>query len=157
MKHGGNIYRFAEHLGCLPEQVLDFSANINPKQAVDLGCLQQLQIGPYADPDYSLLKQAIRRRYWYPANADIEVFNGASAAIFALLRRLQPKDLVLYTPLYGEYAHIARQLGCKLYNINRFSQLMADIPKHSTVIFVNPSTPDGQLYDMPDLLALWQA
>ena len=40
MKHGGNIYQFAELIGCLPEQVLDFSANINPEQAVDLSCLQ---------------------------------------------------------------------------------------------------------------------
>ena len=137
--------------------MLDFSANINPEQAVDLSCLQQVPLGPYADPDYSLLKQAIRGRYGYPAHADIEVFNGASAAIFALLRSLQPLDIVLYTPLYGEYAHIAGELGCKLHNINRFSQLMLDIPKHSTVIFVNPSTPDGQLYDMQELLAAWQA
>jgi threonine-phosphate decarboxylase len=156
MKHGGNIYQFAGLIGCRPEEVLDFSANINPEQAVDLSCLQQVQLGPYADPDYSLLKQAIRRRYGYPVNADIEVFNGASAAIFALLRSLHPKDLVLYTPLYGEYAHIAGELGCKVQNINRFSQLRVDIPKYSTVIFVNPSTPDGQLYDMQDLLARWQ-
>jgi threonine-phosphate decarboxylase len=156
MNHGGNIYQFARRLGCLPEQVLDFSANINPEQAVDLSCLQTVQLTPYADPDYGLLKQAIRRRYPAPAGVDIEVFNGASAAIFALLRSLQPKDLVLYTPLYGEYAHIAEELGCRVHNINRFDQLMTDIPKHSTVIFVNPSTPDGHLYDLQALLALWQ-
>jgi threonine-phosphate decarboxylase len=157
MNHGGNIYQFAKRLGCQPEQVLDFSANINPVQAVDLSCLQDVQLTPYADPDYSLLKQAIRQRYPVPAVVDIELFNGASAAIFALLRRVQPKDLVLYTPLYGEYAHIAGELGCTVHNINRFNEVIADIPEHSTVIFVNPSTPDGQLYDMPDLLAKWQA
>ena len=157
MKHGGNIYQYAERIGCLPEQVLDFSANINPEQAVDLSCLQHVRLGPYADPDYGLLKQAISRRYPLPAGAAIDVFNGASAAIFALLRSLQPKDLVLYTPLYGEYAHIAKQLGCKLHNINRFDQLTAAVPKHSTVIFVNPSTPDGRLYDVQTLLPLWLA
>jgi threonine-phosphate decarboxylase len=157
MNHGGNIYQFAKRLGCLPEQVLDFSANINPKQAVDLSCLQDVQLTPYADPDYSLLKQAINQRYPSPAGVDLELFNGASAAIFALLRSLQPTDLVLYTPLYGEYAHIAGELGCTVHNINRFNGVMADIPEHSTVIFVNPSTPDGQLYDMPDLLQKWQA
>ncbi|MGZ8159832.1 MAG: aminotransferase class I/II-fold pyridoxal phosphate-dependent enzyme [Methylobacter sp.] len=157
MNHGGNIYRFAQRLGCLPEQVLDFSANINPVQAVDLNCLQGVQLTPYADPDYALLKQAINQRYPAPAGVDIELFNGASAAIFALLRSLQPKDLVLYTPLYGEYAHIAGELGCKVHNIDRFSRIMADIPEHSTVIFVNPSTPDGQLYDQQELLAKWQA
>jgi threonine-phosphate decarboxylase len=156
MNHGGNIYRFAERLGCLPEQVLDFSANINPAQAVDLSCLKNVPLTPYADPNYGLLKQAINRRYPTPGGADIEPFNGASAAIFALLRSLQPKDLVLYTPLYGEYAHIAGELGCTVHNINRFNGVMADIPERSTVIFVNPSTPDGQLYDMPNLLQKWQ-
>jgi threonine-phosphate decarboxylase len=158
MNHGGNIYQFAKRLSCQPEQVLDFSANINPKQAADLRCLQDVQLTPYADPDYSLLKRAIRQRYPVPAGVDIELFNGASAAIFALLRGLQQKDLVLYTPLYGEYAHIAGELGCTVHNINRFNGgVMADIPEHSTVIFVNPSTPDGQLYDMQDLLKKWQA
>lgn len=157
MNHGGNIYQFARRLGCLPEQVLDFSANINPKQAVDLNCLQGVQLTPYADPDYGLLKQAIDQRYPIPAGVDIELFNGASAAIFALLRGLQPKDLVLYTPLYGEYAHIAGELGCTVHNVNRFNHLLADVPERSTVIFVNPSTPDGQLYDLQELLATWQA
>ncbi len=157
MKHGGNIYQFARHLGCLPEQVLDFSSNINPEQAVDWRSLQQLSLGPYADPDYSLLKQAISHRYKMSANADIEVFNGASVAIFALLRWIQPQDLVLYTPLYGEYAHIAGELGCQVHNIDRFKPLTADIPKSSTVIFVNPSTPDGQLYNLQERLAAWQA
>jgi threonine-phosphate decarboxylase len=157
MNHGGNIYQFALRLGYLPEQVLDFSANINPEQAVDLSCLKGVQLTAYADPDYRLLKQAVKQRYAMSAGVDMELFNGASAAIFALLRSLQPKDLVLYTPLYGEYAHIAEELGCTVYNINRFKQLMAEIPERSTVIFVNPSTPEGQLYDMHDLLTKWQA
>ncbi len=157
MKHGGNIYQFAKHLGCLPEQVLDFSSNINPDQAVDWRTLQPVSLGPYADPDYSLLKQAISHRYKMPANADIEVFNGASAAIFSLLRWILPQDLVLYTPLYGEYAHIAGELGCQVHNIDRFKPLTTDIPKASTVIFVNPSTPDGQLYDLQERLTAWQA
>ncbi|MDP1772628.1 MAG: aminotransferase class I/II-fold pyridoxal phosphate-dependent enzyme [Methylobacter sp.] len=157
MNHGGNIYQFARRLGCQPEQVLDFSANINPVQAVDLNCLLKVQLTPYADPDYALLKQAINQRYPVPVGVDIELFNGASAAIFALLRGLQPKDLVLYTPLYGEYAHIAGELGCKVHNVGRFSRLMADVPERSTVIFVNPSTPDGQLYELQELLEKWQA
>jgi len=67
------------------------------------------------------VKQALKTRYPYPEGIDIEVFNGASAAIFALFRRLQPDDLVLYTPLYVEYAKIAGQLGCNLHHIDRFS------------------------------------
>jgi len=156
MKHGGNIYRFAEQAGCRPDQVLDFSANINPEQAVAPASLLPIALGPYADPEYTLLIQAIKARYPTPDGVEMEVFNGASAAIFALLRGLAPRDLVLYAPLYVEYAKIAGQLGCTLHAIDRFSRLTAAVPANSTVIFVNPSTPDGRLYDMRELLAQWR-
>lgn len=163
MQHGGNIYAFAAHVGCLPEQVLDFSANINPQQAVDLRDLLSVSLTPYSDPNYANLKQAITQRYPLPVNADIEVFNGASAAIFALLRHLQPCDVVLYAPLYGEYGRLAERLGCKIHIINRLAGWVSDsvtqqaIPKGSTVIFVNPATPDGTLYNLSELLAYWTA
>jgi len=156
MKHGGNIYQFAQQVGCKPEQVLDFSANIHPEPALDPASLLPIDLGPYADPDYTLLKQALQARYPYPPSADMEVFNGASAAIFALLRWLQPRDVVLYAPLYVEYAKIAGQLGCTLHTIDRFAGMHADVPENSTVIFVNPSTPDGRLYAMQELLAQWR-
>ncbi len=157
MKHGGNIVQFAQQWGCLPEEVLDFSANINPQQAVDLSCLQQVQLGPYSEPNYHQLKQAIQHRYPTTQGVDLEVFNGASAAIFALLRWLQPQTVVLYAPLYVEYAHIATAIGCQIHTLNRFQDTLTDIPNGSTVVFVNPATPDGQLYDLQDLLAAWQA
>ncbi|MEE9355881.1 MAG: aminotransferase class I/II-fold pyridoxal phosphate-dependent enzyme [Methylococcaceae bacterium] len=178
MMHGGNIYQFARHIGCQPGEVQDFSSNINPQQAVDSNVLLKVAVGPYAEPDYYELKQAICARYRPPSGVDIEVFNGASAAIYALLRWLQPKDIVLYTPMYSEYAQIAKQLGCNIHNIQRtftedcsttnievhplkLENLNAGasntIPRRSTVIFVNPSTPDGQLYNMQALLNEWQA
>jgi threonine-phosphate decarboxylase len=157
MRHGGNIVAFAAACGCLPEQVIDFSANINPQQAVNWQDLS-VSLTPYSDPDYGVLKQAITRRYPIPANANIEVFNGASAAIFALLRYLQPKDVVLYAPLYGEYERLAERLGCQMHIINRFVDgATQQIPQGATVIFVNPATPDGTLYDLTDLLTQWQA
>jgi threonine-phosphate decarboxylase len=160
MQHGGNIYAFARQSGCLPEQVVDFSANINPQQAVDLQSLLSVSLTPYADPHYGLLKQAIIQRYPIPDTADIEVFNGASAAIFALLRYLQPHNVVLYAPLYGEYQRLAEHLGCQIHIINRLANTVGcaqQIAKGSTVIFVNPSTPDGTLYDLSELLTQWQA
>lgn len=186
MQHGGNIYAFAAQVGCLPEQVLDFSANINPLQAVDVRDLLSVSLTPYSDPDYRLLKQAITARYPLPTNADIEVFNGASAAIFALMRYLQPRDVVLYAPLYGEYERLAERLGCNIHIINRLdsfrgvakecsgitprqtdgdnlidwvsdSVTQQEIPNGATVIFVNPATPDGTLYDLSDLFTQWTA
>ncbi|MEQ1530555.1 MAG: aminotransferase class I/II-fold pyridoxal phosphate-dependent enzyme [Methylococcales bacterium] len=156
-KHGGNIYQFAHQIGCLPEQVVDFSANINPQQALDWRTLP-VSLSAYAEPDYYALKQALHQRYPLPTMADSEVFNGASSAIFALLKHLQPNDVVLYTPIYLEYEGVAQQLGCRVHKIDRFTQaLLTEVPKNSTVIFVNPATPDGALNDLQDLLTHWQA
>lgn len=154
--HGGNIYQFAKELNCPANEIIDFSSNIHFHQAVDWRELE-LNLTPYADPNYSDLKRAISKRYDFSQTLELELFNGASSAIFALLRFLKPENLVLYAPLYGEYENVAKQLGCKIHKINRFSaDLLQPIPKNSTVIFVNPSTPDGKLYEIADLIAHWQ-
>ncbi|MDD5228489.1 MAG: aminotransferase class I/II-fold pyridoxal phosphate-dependent enzyme [Methylococcales bacterium] len=156
--HGGNIYAFAENLGCSPSDIIDFSSNIHFEQAVNWCELSNLNLVPYADPNYTDLKQTIKERYALVENTDLELFNGASAAIFALLRFLKPENLVFYAPLYGEYSNVAKEFEWNLHFINRFKDdLFAPVPKNSTVIFVNPSTPDGKIYDVDALFAHWKA
>lgn len=155
--HGGNIYQFAKELNCNPNEIIDFSSNIHFHQAVNWRELA-INLTPYAEPTEDGLKQVIAQRYAFENSIELETFNGASAAIFSLLRFLKPENLVLYAPLYGEYASAAKQLVCNVQRINRFSdELFAPIPENSTIIFVNPSTPDGKLYDVKKLLKHWQA
>lgn len=155
--HGGNIYAFAEKLGCSPSDIIDFSSNIHFKQAVDWRELP-LNLQPYADPNYTDLKHAIKQRYALAENVDLELFNGASAAIFALLRFLKPNDLVLYTPIFSEYERVVEPLKCNIHYVDRFeTNLFASMPKNSAIVFVNPSTPDGKLYDTLELFAHWKA
>lgn len=155
--HGGNIYQFSKELNCNANEIIDFSANIHFHQAVDWQKLE-INLTPYAEPTDGDLKQAISQRYAFENDVELELFNGASAAIFSLLRFLKPQNLVLYAPLYSEYANAAKQLACNLHRINRFTDdLFAPIPQNSTVIFVNPSTPDGKFYDMKNLFKHWQA
>jgi threonine-phosphate decarboxylase len=58
---------------------------------------------------------------------------------------------------------LTERLGCNIHIINRLVGWVSDsvtqqtIPNGATVIFVNPATPDGTLYDLPDLFALWTA
>jgi len=154
--HGGNIYQFAKKLNCNANDIIDFSSNIHFHQAVNWHELE-INLTPYADLNYSDLKQVISKRYNFAKPIELEIFNGASTAIFSLLRFLKPKNLVLYAPLYGEYVNVARQLTCNVQQINRFvDDLFQSISENSTVIFVNPSTPDGQLYDVKKLVTHWQ-
>jgi adenosylcobyric acid synthase len=87
--HGGNLRALAAQLGCEPEAILDFSANINP-----LGPPEQLwhvlsarlpEIIHYPDPEAAELIQAIARQYQL-APEQIVAGNGTSELLYAALR-----------------------------------------------------------------------
>ncbi len=166
-QHGGNIYHFAQMLNCDTNEIIDFSSNINPHQATSFNQFDPTLLTPYSDPDYRKLKQAIKQRY--PALAlktiAIEPVNGASAAIFSLFRFLQPAHCVFYAPLYKEYHRVAALFGGDITRINRIEKLKCvkyepvKIPviPHSTIVFVNPATPDGYCYEIEKYLESWIA
>ncbi len=142
MKHGANIYKYAKKVGCDAEEMLDFSSNINAyKKGISLELSSNL-IQKYADSSYSELKEVIAKRYAIQTN-QIALFNGATAAIFALFNSLKPKSVYLYAPLYGEYEKAAVATKKHIYKINRLSENSYIPEDDSIVVFVNPSTPEG--------------
>lgn len=153
--HGGDIYAAAEQLGCRADEIVDFSSNINvivPKLAVEP---TRDLIGPYGDPRYTTLRNTVAERYGLKRE-QIALFNGASSAIVELFRTLRPKRTYLYTPIYGEYVAASRRYSEKTRLVDRFKKLYKTPKKDSTVVFVNPSTPDGRYYDLERLFALWK-
>ena len=153
-KHGGNILEAARRCGCAPEKIVDFSSNINSRSPKVTVRVTRDMIRPYADPEYGSLKRAVAARYGLKSS-QTALFNGASSAIFALFETLRPKTCLLYAPLYGEYKEAAARYASKVRLIDRFRALGAKPPRGSTVVFVNPSTPDGKWYDLEPLMALW--
>lgn len=82
--HGGNTREAAELLGISPEQLLDFSANINPlgmpaslKRAIinNLDCAER-----YPDVDYAQLHAALADHHQIPASW-ITAGNGETESI----------------------------------------------------------------------------
>ena len=153
--HGGDIYAAAERLGCRAEEITDFSSNINiVAPAVTLELTPAL-IRSYGDPRYSELRSTVAGRYGLETE-EIALFNGASSAIMELFRALQPKRTWLYTPIYGEYVKASGLYSRKTRLIDRFEELYKKPKKGTTVVFVNPSTPDGKHYDLERLFAIWR-
>ncbi len=155
MTHGGNIFKAAQICGCKPEEIIDFSSNINI-------CAPRVQIKPdtamirrYGDPEYRELYDAIAETYGLTAG-EVALFNGASSAIFSLFEALRPAHCRLYAPLYGEYKRAAEHYAGEVTLVNRFEALEERPPRGSTVVFVNPSTPEGRCYNLERLMALWQ-
>ncbi len=150
-QHGGDILSFAKKVGCKPSEVLDLSSNINfisPNVSLDF------TIDSY--PNYDALYRSLANHFQVKPT-QMELFNGGSSAIFSLFAHLQNDTCVIYAPAYLEYKKATTLFEKKLIMIDRLQDFHTDIPENALVVFVNPSTPDGKLYDMKPLLDAWRA
>ena len=155
MLHGANIYKYARELDCEPEEILDFSSNINCYQPEQELNVPNAAIVKYADTNYTALKNTIAKEYQIDAKS-IALYNGATAAIYALMDSLKAKSVYLYAPLYGEYQKAALKSKKDIYKINRIENLDAEVEEKSIIVFVNPSTPEGSYYDLDELFLEWK-
>lgn len=151
-EHGGQIEKFALELGCEVSEILDLSSNINfikPKINIDFNTLD---ISSY--PTYDKLYEKVASNYEVQKD-EIELFNGGSSAIFTLFRNLALKNCTIYSPAYLEYKKASLNFGYEFDLINRFEEKTAVVKPNSLVIFVNPSTPDGNYYELEELMQNW--
>jgi len=150
--HGGDVNAFAAQCACTAEEVIDLSSNINfitPR--VDFS-----GVSLNAYPSYEKLTETLASHY--SAHSDeLELFNGGSSAIFALLRFFDNPTCTIYSPAYLEYKKASLLHGKKVLLINRFEAMDAEVEENSLVIFVNPSTPDGHYYEIETLMEKWRA
>ena len=89
--HGGYINRLARQAGLRPDQVLDFSANINPLGPPEwfrsLISSQLSSLVHYPDPECSPLVEAIAEHYRTDPQ-EIVVGNGSSELLYLLPQAL---------------------------------------------------------------------
>jgi threonine-phosphate decarboxylase len=155
-QHGGDVAAFAAQIGCAPEAVIDLSSNINfvkPRIEVDWS---GVEIAAY--PNYDRLYRTVAGHYGVETD-EMELFNGGSSAIFSLFAHLKDavSTVTIYSPAYLEYKRAAEVFGYEVEIIDRFTEIDADPREGSLVIFVNPSTPDGAMYETEPLLERWSA
>ena len=155
--HGGNVEEIARRYNLQVEDILDFSANINPlginnkvkesmTHALDL-------IERYPDITYFNLKKSLsnyERINW----DNIFVGNGAAEVIFNITRALKPKKVLLPAPTFSEYEEAVISVGgeIKYYHLkeeNEFSMeedFINEIKEEIDLIFIcNPNNPTGVL------------
>lgn len=112
--HGGNTREAAGVLGIAPENLLDFSANINPAgmPATLRHALQNSwQLAErYPDVEYASLYQALAQHHQVPSSW-LLAGNGETDAIFALVAALAPRKTLLITPGFAEYRRALALVG----------------------------------------------
>lgn len=112
--HGGDVRGMARELSCAPEDILDFSASINPLgppewlRPVILSAVSSLV--HYPDPRSAGFVAAASRRYGVPEGG-IVAGNGTSELLFALARACGKARAVIPVPSYLDYEQAALRAG----------------------------------------------
>ena len=115
--HGGNIYELSARAGCSPDDILDFSASINPLgpppglARILSGCFHRLE--SYPDIHNQTLIEAISK-FHDIAPECIAVANGSTELIYWLPRALGVSRALAVLPTFGEYAKAFELQGTRL-------------------------------------------
>lgn len=157
--HGGNIYDDSIQQMCREsgEELLDFSANINPlgiPEGVRRAVTEAIgKARHYPDPCCRKLKKALAEEYGLPETYFI-CGNGGADLIYRLVYGMRPKKALLMAPTFAEYEQALKQTKttCVFYEMGDNLQVGEDIlewmQKDLDVMFLcNPNNPTGLLME----------
>ncbi|RJR20705.1 MAG: threonine-phosphate decarboxylase [Nitrospiraceae bacterium] len=110
-EHGGNIYEIAGQLGIPENELIDFSASINPlglsrkvKETIRTGMDGLIN---YPDPDTSVLRLKLAEHLDIDP-ATILCGNGSTELIYLIPRALKPVQVLIPAPTFSEYERAVR-------------------------------------------------
>ena len=161
--HGGDVFYLARTLGVRVEDLVDFSANINPLgfPAGIPGAIERALADLVHYPDRRCFE--LRRdlaRYLGLLPEEILVGNGSTELIFLLVRALQPARALIVAPAFSVYQE-ALEAARVPYDFhltteaNRFTLTeLPEAPGAELVFLANPASPSGALMD-PERLLSW--
>ncbi|MGK7912159.1 MAG: threonine-phosphate decarboxylase CobD [Synechococcus sp.] len=168
-KHGGNLQAAAAIANCAPEDILDFSASINPlgpPQSVWTAIADARDaVIRYPDPDCVRLRQTLSHHYgvntdWIvPGNGAAELFTWAARSCARLGTTLIPQ------PAFSDYARALdainaswEGLSCWIEPTGKVADLGVAIRDRlskpdppSCLILTNPHNPTGHLWTIAEL------
>lgn len=163
--HGGLDLAELRSLDLRPEQVLDFSANINPlgpsqrvRHAVDA-----VNLSAYPDRQSVALREALAARLGV-GTENLLVGNGSTELIHLVTRTcLQPQERCLvFTPTFGEYEAAASMVGAELHffraketegfswSVDGAVEAIKNV-RPKMVFLCNPNNPTGVYLDGSDV------
>lgn len=142
MTHGGNIFATAEYAGVAWQQVLDFSASINPlgpSPAAREAILASLdRIEHYPERAGTRLRTRLAAEWGVPGGR-IAVGNGATDLLFDWCRCFRTGTIA--APAFGEFHRAWPDAAiCELMDSDTW-------PERGAVVFTRPANPTGTVVD----------
>ncbi len=162
--HGGNWREAAKKYGLSPNNILDFSANINPWTS-SLGVEEIVKdnlkdIYHYPDPQCTHLIKQISQ-YLGVDRENILAGNGSTELIYLAARAILPRRALIFAPTFSEYERALKASGGEpkflfLKESQGFSvniQRIIDETKDVEALFIcNPNNPTGTFFPKDELL-----
>lgn len=160
--HGGNRLWAAQLAQCVPHELLDFSASINPLGPPEVA-IAAIQAGladlcHYPDPNYTELRQAIATHHglepdWIlPGNGAAELLTWAAEDLAQL------DYTVLPVPAFSDYSRALQALDAKVRRVSVLDnrQALHTLMPHGRVglLLNNPHNPTGQSWLRSQLVDL---
>jgi threonine-phosphate decarboxylase len=169
--HGGQLRQIAAQYAISPEQLIDFSANINPagpprsvRTAISQALEKPSTFIAYPDLELLELKRAIAK-YVGAEPENVAIANGFVPLLDAALRSIKIKRCLLPVPSFGEYRRTLENADVliTLYRLsqgNGFEYEVDEILRAlldgacDAILLANPQNPSGVLCDAKRMLQL---
>lgn len=164
--HGGDIYSASARLGFKEEDILDFSANVNPlgpsKAAKKAARKALSRVALYPDPEMRDVRLAVAR-YFGVKPEHVVCGSGATALIHMIPRILKPGRVLIPSPTFAEYAAAVVDAGGEVvdFPLNESSGFGIDPVEMAfamkgvdMAILCNPNNPTGRLVPKSDMIEL---
>lgn len=174
-RHGGNIHAAARAGGRRLDQLIDFSASINPLGPSPAAFRAVRNALPhlvhYPDPDCTELRDALAVR-WRLAPDRLVIGNGSSELIQSLPRALSIRHAVIVGPTFSEYERAVSLAGglvtyVEASRAHGYRPPLADVAarlaaarsagasrKVDALFLCNPNSPTGRAIGTQDLVRL---
>ncbi len=163
--HGGNIWKASREAGLPVQDIMDFSASVNPlglspKAAAAIKNSLKL-IAAYPDPESEKLIKALSK-YHRVSQEEILAGNGSTEFIYLIPNVFRPKTALIVEPAFSEYRASLKRNGCMIedfflreeegFELN-IGGLKKRISKGYGLLYIsNPVTPAGTVIKKETLL-----
>ncbi|RLG94907.1 hypothetical protein DRO37_04155 [Candidatus Bathyarchaeota archaeon] len=165
--HGGEVWEVTSRTGLRRDEILDFSANVNPLGPSPLA-LESIKnnldcIPYYPDSDCNLLREAIAKYLGDVSRENVILGNGSTEIIHLFAEVfIERGDLALIpVPTFGEYEKAVRKMGGKPRYIRLSRDFHIDLESFlremegAKIIFLcNPNNPTSTLILHDSLLRI---
>jgi threonine-phosphate decarboxylase len=164
--HGGDVWTAERVLGVPKEQLLDFSANINPlgPPASMWSAIREnlSRITAYPDPKSRELKNVLAGKYGLRTE-QLVIGNGAAEILYGVMRALRPKKVGLLQPCFSEYAEAASVVDAEFVTVFAKPQhgftppvdeLVAACEETDLFVIGHPNNPNGRLLPLEGLVEM---